>query len=382
MDYTFLIQYWWFLISLLGALLVFLLFVQGGQTLIPQLSKNDLEETMLVNSIGRKWEFTFTTLVVFGGAFFAAFPLFYSTSFGGAYWVWMTILFCFIIQAVSFEFRSKEKNFLGKKTYNTFLLINGYGATFLLGVAVGTFFTGSEFVVNKDNITSPFMPVISQWTNSFHGLEALLNPRNLLLGFVVLSLSRTLGSLYFLNNINDDTIRQRAKRSATYCGTIFVVLFVTFLTVTLLSKGYAVDKETSIVSMEKFKYFNNLIEMPAVLAMLLAGTLSVLYGLGKTIFSKTIYTKGIWFAGIGTILAILSLFLTLGYNNTAFYPSTFNLQSSLTIFNSSSSHFTLRVMSIVSLLMPIVLAYIFYTWRKMDKKSITKEEMQEEGHKY
>ncbi|MBP6429776.1 MAG: cytochrome d ubiquinol oxidase subunit II [Bacteroidales bacterium] len=382
MDYTFLIQYWWFLISLLGALLVFLLFVQGGQTLIPQLSKNDLEETMLVNSIGRKWEFTFTTLVVFGGAFFAAFPLFYSTSFGGAYWVWMTILFCFIIQAVSFEFRSKEKNFLGKKTYNAFLLINGYGATFLLGVAVGTFFTGSEFVVNKDNITSPFMPVISQWTNSFHGLEALLNPRNLLLGFVVLSLSRTLGSLYFLNNINDDTIRQRAKRSATYCGTIFVVLFVTFLTVTLLSKGYAVDKETSIVSMEKFKYFNNLIEMPAVLAMLLAGTLSVLYGLGKTIFSKTIYTKGIWFAGIGTILAILSLFLTLGYNNTAFYPSTFNLQSSLTIFNSSSSHFTLRVMSIVSLLMPIVLAYIFYTWRKMDKKSITKEEMQEEGHKY
>ncbi len=382
MDYTFLIQYWWFLISLLGALLVFLLFVQGGQTLIPQLSKNDLEETMLVNSIGRKWEFTFTTLVVFGGAFFAAFPLFYSTSFGGAYWVWMTILFCFIIQAVSFEFRSKEKNFLGKKTYNAFLLINGYGATFLLGVAVGTFFTGSEFVVNKDNITSPFMPVISQWTNSFHGLEALLNPRNLLLGFVVLSLSRTLGSLYFLNNINDDTIRQRAKRSATYCGTIFVVLFVTFLTVTLLSKGYAVDKETGIVSMEKFKYFNNLIEMPAVLAMLLAGTLSVLYGLGKTIFSKTIYTKGIWFAGIGTILAILSLFLTLGYNNTAFYPSTFNLQSSLTIFNSSSSHFTLRVMSIVSLLMPIVLAYIFYTWRKMDKKSITKEEMQEEGHKY
>ncbi|MFA7082728.1 MAG: cytochrome d ubiquinol oxidase subunit II [Bacteroidales bacterium] len=382
MDYTFFIQYWWFLISLLGALLVFLLFVQGGQTLIPQLSKNDLEETMLVNSIGRKWEFTFTTLVVFGGAFFAAFPLFYSTSFGGAYWVWMTILFCFIIQAVSFEFRSKEKNFLGKKTYNAFLLINGYGATFLLGVAVGTFFTGAEFVVNKDNITSPFMPVISQWTNSFHGLEALANPRNLLLGFVVLSLSRTLGSLYFLNNINDDTIRQRAKRSATMCGTMFVVLFVTFLTVTLLSKGYAVDPQTGIVSMEKYKYFNNLIDMPAVLAMLLVGTLSVLFGLGKTIFSKTIYTKGIWFAGIGTILAILSLFLTLGYNNTAFYPSTFNLQSSLTIFNSSSSHFTLRVMSVVSLLMPIVLAYIFYTWRKMDKKSITKEEMQEEGHKY
>ncbi len=382
MDYNFLIQYWWFIISLLGALLVFLLFVQGGQTLIPQLSKNELEETMLVNSIGRKWEFTFTTLVVFGGAFFAAFPLFYSTSFGGAYWVWMLILFCFIIQAVSFEFRSKENNFLGKKTYNAFLLINGYGATFLLGVAVGTFFTGSEFVVNKDNITSPFMPVISQWTNPFHGLEALLNPRNLLLGFVVLALSRTLGSLYFINNINDDTLRQRAKRSATMCGSAFVLLFVTFLTVTLLSKGFAVDPETGLVSMEKYKYFNNLIEMPALLVMLLLGTLSVLYGLGKTIFSKTIYTKGIWFAGIGTVLAILSLFLNLGYNNTAFYPSTFNIQSSLTIHNASSSHFTLRVMAVVSLLMPIVLSYIFYTWRKIDKTPITKEEMQEQGHKY
>jgi len=382
MDYNFLIQYWWFIISLLGALLVFLLFVQGGQTLIPQLSKNELEETMLVNSIGRKWEFTFTTLVVFGGAFFAAFPLFYSTSFGGAYWVWMLILFCFIIQAVSFEFRSKENNFLGKKTYNAFLLINGYGATFLLGVAVGTFFTGSEFVVNKDNITSPFMPVISQWTNPFHGLEALLNPRNLLLGFVVLALSRTLGSLYFINNINDDTLRQRAKRSATICGSAFVLLFVTFLTVTLLSKGFAVDPETGMVSMEKYKYFNNLIEMPTLLVMLLLGTLSVLYGLGKTIFSKTIYTKGIWFAGIGTVLAILSLFLNLGYNNTAFYPSTFNIQSSLTIHNASSSHFTLRVMAVVSLLMPIVLSYIFYTWRKIDKTPITKEEMQEQGHKY
>lgn len=382
MDYNFLIQYWWFIISLLGALLVFLLFVQGGQTLIPQLSKNELEETMLVNSIGRKWEFTFTTLVVFGGAFFAAFPLFYSTSFGGAYWVWMLILFCFIIQAVSFEFRSKENNFLGKKTYNAFLLINGYGATFLLGVAVGTFFTGSEFVVNKDNITSPFMPVISQWTNPFHGLEALLNPRNLLLGFVVLALSRTLGSLYFINNINDDTLRQRAKRSATMCGSAFVLLFVTFLTVTLLSKGFAVDPETGLVSMEKYKYFNNLIEMPALLVMLILGILSVLYGLGKTIFSKTIYTKGIWFAGIGTVLAILSLFLNLGYNNTAFYPSTFNIQSSLTIHNASSSHFTLRVMAVVSLLMPIVLSYIFYTWRKIDKTPITKEEMQEQGHKY
>lgn len=382
MDYNFLIQYWWFIISLLGALLVFLLFVQGGQTLIPKLGKTEIEKTMLVNSIGRKWEFTFTTLVTFGGAFFAAFPLFYSTSFGGAYWVWMIILFCFIIQAVSFEFRKKENNFLGTKTYNTFLLINGYGGTFLLGVAVGTFFTGSEFSVNKENITNSIMPIISQWINPYHGLEALLNPRNLLMGLVVLFLSRMLGSLYFINNINDITIRQRAKKTATISGTIFVILFVTFLLITFLSEGFTLDPQSQLVSMEKYKYFTNLIEMPIVFAMLLVGVISVLYGLGKTIFSKTIYTKGIWFASTGAVLAVLSLFLILGYNNTSYYPSTFNIQSSLTIYNSSSSFFTLKVMSVVSLLIPFVLAYIFYTWRKMDKTSITKEEMQEEGHKY
>lgn len=382
MDYNFFIQYWWFVISLLGAILVFLLFVQGGQTLIPQLGKSEIEKTMMVNSIGRKWEFTFTTLVTFGGAFFAAFPLFYSTSFGGAYWVWMIILFCFIIQAVSFEFRKKENNFLGEKTYNTFLLINGFGGTFLLGVAVGTFFTGSEFVVNKENIANPIMPIISQWTNPLHGLEALANPRNLLLGLVVLFLSRTLGSLYFINNINDQTLQERAKKALKVCGTVFVVLFVTFLTITLLSEGFAVDKETGLVSMEKYKYFNNLIEMPVVLAMLLIGVVLVLFGLGKTMFSKAIFRKGIWFAGIGTVLAVLSLFLIAGYNNTAYYPSIFNPQSSLTIYNSSSSLFTLKTMSIVSLIIPFVLAYIFYTWRKMDKVSITKEEMQEDGHKY
>lgn len=382
MDYNFFIQYWWFIISLLGAILVFLLFVQGGQTLIPQLGKTEIEKTMLVNSIGRKWEFTFTTLVTFGGAFFASFPLFYSTSFGGAYWVWMIILFCFIIQAVSFEFRKKENNFLGEKTYNTFLLINGFGGTFLLGVAVGTFFTGSEFVVNKENIANPIMPIISQWTNPLHGLEALANPRNLLLGLVVLFLSRTLGSLYFINNINDQTLQERAKKALKVCGTVFVVLFVTFLVITFLSEGFAVDKETGIVSMEKYKYFNNLIEMPVVLAMLLIGVVLVLYGLARTMFSKTIFRKGIWFAGIGTVMAVLSLFLIAGYNNTAYYPSTFNLQSSLTIYNSSSSLFTLKTMSIVSLIIPFVLAYIFYAWRKMDKVSITKEEMQEDGHKY
>lgn len=382
MDYNFFIQYWWFVISLLGAILVFLLFVQGGQTLIPQLGKTEIEKTMMVNSIGRKWEFTFTTLVTFGGAFFAAFPLFYSTSFGGAYWVWMIILFCFIIQAVSFEFRKKENNFLGEKTYNTFLLINGFGGTFLLGVAVGTFFTGSEFVVNKENIANPIMPIISQWTNPLHGLEALANPRNLLLGLVVLFLSRTLGSLYFINNINDQTLQERAKKALKVCGTVFVVLFVTFLTITFLADGFAVDKETGLVSMEKYKYFNNLIEMPVVLAMLLIGVVLVLFGLGKTMFSKAIFRKGIWFAGIGTVMAVLSLFLIAGYNNTAYYPSTFNPQSSLTIYNSSSSLFTLKTMSIVSLIIPFVLAYIFYAWRKMDKVSITKEEMQEDGHKY
>lgn len=382
MDYNFFIQYWWFVISLLGAILVFLLFVQGGQTLIPQLGKSEIEKTMMVNSIGRKWEFTFTTLVTFGGAFFAAFPLFYSTSFGGAYWVWMIILFCFIIQAVSFEFRKKENNFLGEKTYNTFLLINGFGGTFLLGVAVGTFFTGSEFVVNKENIANPIMPIISQWTNPLHGLEALANPRNLLLGLVVLFLSRTLGSLYFINNINDQTLQERAKKALKVCGTVFVVLFVTFLTITFLADGFAVDKETGLVSMEKYKYFNNLIEMPVILAMLLIGVVLVLFGLGKTMFSKTIFRKGIWFAGIGTVMAVLSLFLIAGYNNTAYYPSIFNPQSSLTIYNSSSSLFTLKTMSIVSLIIPFVLAYIFYAWRKMDKVSITKEEMQEDGHKY
>lgn len=382
MDYNFFIQYWWFVISLLGAILVFLLFVQGGQTLIPQLGKSEIEKTMMVNSIGRKWEFTFTTLVTFGGAFFAAFPLFYSTSFGGAYWVWMIILFCFIIQAVSFEFRKKENNFLGEKTYNTFLLINGFGGTFLLGVAVGTFFTGSEFVVNKENIANPIMPIISQWTNPLHGLEALANPRNLLLGLVVLFLSRTLGSLYFINNINDQTLQERAKKALKVCGTVFVVLFVTFLTITFLAEGFAVDKETGLVSMEKYKYFNNLIEMPVILAMLLIGVLLVLYGLARTMFSKTIFRKGIWFAGIGTVMAVLSLFLIAGYNNTAYYPSIFNPQSSLTIYNSSSSLFTLKTMSIVSLIIPFVLAYIFYAWRKMDKVSITKEEMQEDGHKY
>lgn len=381
MDYNFFIQYWWFIISLLGALLVFLLFVQGGQTLIPWLAKNDIERTMLINSIGRKWEFTFTTLVTFGGAFFASFPLFYSTSFGGAYWVWMIILFCFIIQAVSYEFRTKENNILGTKTFDTFLLINGFGGAFLLGTAVGTFFTGSEFVINKENIANPMMPIISQWTNPLHGIEALFNVRNLLLGAVVLSLARTLGLLYFINNIHNQTIQDRAKKLLRICGTGFVLLFVTFLIVTFLSEGFGVDTQGNVI-MVKYKYFLNYIEMPFLLGILLVGVLLVLYGLIKTIFTKTLFTKGIWYVGTGAVLAVLSLLLNVGYNNTAYYPSTFDLQSSLTIYNSSSSLFTLKAMSVVSIIIPFVLAYIFYAWRKMDKKPITKEEMEGGDHKY
>ncbi|MDD4544378.1 MAG: cytochrome d ubiquinol oxidase subunit II [Bacteroidales bacterium] len=382
MDYNFYIQYWWFIISLLGSVLVFLLFVQGGQTLIPTISKNDLERTMLVNSLGRKWEFTFTTLVTFGGAFFAAFPLFYSTSFGGAYWLWMIILFCFIIQAISFEFRKKDNNVLGTKTYDTFLLINGYGGSFLLGIAVATFFTGSEFSVNKENITNPFMPIISQWANSFHGLEAITNPINILLGLTVLMLARTNALLYFINNINDDTIRTRSKKQLWICGTGFVVLFIAFLLVIFLIKGYAVNPQDGVVFLQKNKYFLNYIENLWLLVILLSGVVLVLFGLIKTLFSKKLFTKGIWFVGSGSILAVLSLFLNLGYNNTAYYPSSFDINSSLTIYNSSSSLFTLKTMSVVSLLIPIVFAYIFYAWRKIDNKPITKEEMQEGGHKY
>ena len=382
MDYNFYIQYWWFIISLLASVLVFLLFVQGGQTLIPTISKNDLERTMLVNSLGRKWEFTFTTLVTFGGAFFAAFPLFYSTSFGGAYWLWMIILFCFIIQAISFEFRKKDNNVLGTKTYDTSLLINGYGGSFLLGIAVATFFTGSEFSVNKENITNPFMPIISQWANSFHGLEAITNPINILLGLTVLMLARTNALLYFINNINDDTIKTRSKKQLWICGTGFVIMFVAFLLVIFLIKGYAVNPQDGVVFLQKNKYFLNYIENLWLLVILLSGVVLVLFGLIKTLFSKKLFTKGIWFVGSGSILAVLSLFLNLGYNNTAYYPSSFDINSSLTIYNSCSSLFTLKTMSVVSLLIPIVFAYIFYAWRKIDNKPITKEEMQEGGHKY
>ena len=377
MTYTFFQQYWWFIISLLGGLLVFLLFVQGGQTLLSTIAKNELERKMLVNSLGRKWEFTFTTLVTFGGAFFASFPLFYSTSFGGAYWVWLIILICFVLQAVSYEFRSKAGNLFGQKTYDTFLLINGLLGTILLGAAVATFFTGSEFIVNKDNLTNPIMPIISTWANPLHGLEAALNVRNLCLGLAVFFLARTLASLYFMNNIADTTIFNRAKKQMLYNAVPFLVFFLTFLIWTLLAKGFAVNPENGEVFMQQYKYFFNLIEMPIILILFLVGVLLLLFGLIRSLICKKPYIYGIWFAGIGTVLAVLCLFLIAGYNNTSYYPSVTDLQSSLTIYNSSSSLFTLKTMSIVSLFIPFVLAYIYLAWRAMDRKKIDAAEMED-----
>jgi cytochrome d ubiquinol oxidase subunit II len=381
MNYIFFQQYWWFLISLLGAILVFLLFVQGGQTLIYRIGKTDLEQTMLINSLGRKWEFTFTTLVTFGGAFFASFPLFYSTSFGGAYWLWMVILFCFIIQAVSYEYRSKKGNLFGKRFYEILLFINGVGGLFLLGTFVATMFNGSAFLVNKSNLTDVMNPVISNWTNSFHGLEAIINPFNAILGIAVFFLARSMASMYFINSINDETIEKRCRKQLLINIAVFLLFFLTFLVYILLKEGFAVDAETGTVYMEKSKYFINLIEMPLLSAILLLGVVSLLFGVIKTLIN-TEYKKGIWFAGSGTICVVLVLFLITGWNNTSYYPSTSDIQSSLTIQNSSSSFFTLKVMSIVSLIIPFVAAYIFYAWRAINKKPIDKDEMLSEDHKY
>ena len=373
-------HYWWFLISLLGALLVFLLFVQGGQSLLATMGKTEIEKSMMINSLGRKWEFTFTTLVVFGGAFFASFPLFYSTSFGGAYWLWMAILFSFIIQAVSYEYRSKSGNFLGKKTYDAFLLINGVVGPVLLGIAVGTFFTGADFVVNKGNLTTAGSPVISSWANDWHGLEALLDVRNLLLGFTVFFLARTQGALYFMNNINDNDIFEKSRKQVLLNGIIFVLLFLSFVTATLLADGYEIGASGAIYE-RPYKYFYNFVEMPWVAVLFLAGVVLVLYATIRSIFGQH-FTRGIWFSGIGTILVVLSLFFIAGYNHTPYYPSAVDMPSSLTIYNSSSSLFTLQTMSVVSLLIPFVLAYIFYVWRAMDKKPITEQEMKSDEHKY
>lgn len=379
--YIFLQHYWWFVVSLLGALLVFLLFVQGGNSLLFCLGKTEEQKKMMINSTGRKWEFTFTTLVTFGGAFFASFPLFYSTSFGGAYWLWMIILFSFVLQAVSYEFQSKAGNLLGKTTYRTFLVINGVVGPVLLGGAVATFFTGSNFYINKGNIADAAMPVISQWANGWHGLDALLNPWNVVLGLAVFFLARILGALYFINNINEDDLVKRCRRALWGNTALFLVFFLAFVIRTLLADGYAVRPETGEVFMEPYKYLTNFLQMPVVLLVFLVGVVAVLWGIIRTLW-KPAFDKGIWFAGAGTVLTVLALLLVAGYNNTAYYPSTHDLQSSLTLANSCSSQFTLKVMAYVSILVPFVLAYIFYTWRSIDNRKIDAKEMEEGGHAY
>ena len=376
MTYECLQQYWWFLVSLLGALLVFLMFVQGANSLIFSLGANDVERRLIVNSTGRKWEFTFTTLVTFGGAFFASFPLFYSTSFGGAYWLWMIILFSFVVQAVSYEFQNKLGNLLGTRTYQWCLVANGILGPLLLGGAVATFFNGSNFLVAKDNMVDGFelQPVISSWANASHGLDALLDPWNLVLGFAVFFLARVLGILYVMNNVDDENIRCRGSVRLIGTAVPFVVLFVAFLVHVLLKDGFAYDPSTGVISIVPMKYLDNFITLWYVSLVLVVGVVLVLYGIIRTIVSKT-YICGIWPAGIGTVLTVLSLLLCAGLNNTAYYPSLADLQSSLTIANSSSSEFTLQVMSVVSILVPFVLAYIVYAWHSIDKKKLDKEEL-------
>jgi cytochrome d ubiquinol oxidase subunit II len=371
-SHLFLQHYWWIIVSLLAGILVFLMFVQGGQSLIFSLPQNDVQLTLLVNTLGRKWEFTFTTLVTFGGAFFASFPLFYATSFGGAYWVWIAILFSFTIQAVAYEYRSKPQNVLGKKTFDTFLLLNGSLGPFLIGTAVATFFTGSKFSLDQMNQV--------HWETPWYGLEALLNVRNLSLGLAVLLLSRINGLLYIINSIDDDNLNSRAHKSLLINSILFLVFFLFFIISLLLSKGFAVDALSGKITEESYKYFTNLIQMPLVFIIFLIGVVAVLYGIGMTLFGKS--NKGIWFTGTGTVLAVFSLFLLAGFNLTSFYPSTYDLQSSLTIFNASSSLFTLKTMMFVSFLVPLVIAYIWYAWQAINNKKITEDEMKSEGHVY
>jgi cytochrome d ubiquinol oxidase subunit II len=371
-SYLFLQSYWWVIISLLGSLLVFLMFVQGGQSMIFSLPDTDVRKTMIINALGRKWEFTFTTLVTFGGAFFAAFPLFYATSFGGAYWVWTAILFSFIIQAIAYEFRSKPANVFGKKTFDIFLFLNGALGPFLIGTAVGTFFTGSQYSLNNMfNV---------QWDNGWHGLESLINGRNLALGLSVLFLTRVNGLLYLINSVDDDEIINRSAKKLIINSISFLVFFLFFLVTLLVSEGYAVEKETGQVLLEKFKYLHNFIQMPVVLVLFLTGVVAVLYGIGITIFRSS--SKGIWFSGAGTVITVFALFLIAGFNGTSFYPSSSCLPSSLTIYNASSSQFTLKTMMYVSFIIPFVVAYIWYTWKAINKKRITEDEMKQEGHVY
>ena len=381
MTYTFLQHYWWFIVSLLGAILVFLLFVQGGNTLLYCLGKTERQRRLIMNATGRKWEFTFTTLVTFGGGFFASFPLFYSTSFGGAYWLWMIILFTFVLQAVSYEFQSKAGNLLGQKTYRAFLILNGVVGPVLLGGAVATFFTGSAFYVDKGNLTEA-MPVISHWANGWHGLDALANIWNVILGLAVFFLARILGALYFINNIDEADLVARSRRALWGNTALFLVFFLAFLVRTLVADGFAVRPDTGEIYMEPYKYLHNFLAMPAVLILFLVGVVGVLWGIIRTLW-KPGFDKGIWWAGIGTVLTVLALLLVAGYNHTAYYPSSVDLQSSLTIENSSSSPFTLKVMAYVSILVPFVLAYIIYAWRSINNRKLDAQELGDKGeHAY
>lgn len=379
-TYAFLQNYWWFIIALLGGILVFLLFVQGANAQLFSLGKTEIERQLIINSTGRKWEFTFTTLVTFGGAFFASFPLFYSTSFGGAYWVWILILLTFVLHSVSYEFQSRIGNDKYIKLFRIFLVINGLLAPFLIGAAVSTFFTGSDFIVNKNNMGS-MMPIISEWGNNWHGLDALADIRNWVFGFMLVFLSMTLGILYMLNNIDDAEFQNKLRLRLRIVAPCFVAFFLGTAIFIFTATGFAVDNE-GVVSLENYKYLHNLIQMPAVLIILLIGVVLVLWGIGMSMFCEKSFRKGIWPAGFGTVLVVIALFMIAGYNGTAFYPSYSDIQSSLTLQNSSSSMFTLKTMAIVSLIIPFVLAYIVYAWHSIDKKSITKKEIEETEDRY
>ena len=379
MTYEFLQNYWWVLIALLGGLLVALMFVQGANLHLGNRALSDTQKRMILNSTGRKWELTFTTLVTFGGAFFASFPLFYSTSFGGAYWVWVLLLITFVFQAVAYEFQNKKENLLGVKGFRIALMANGLLAPFLVGTAVGTFFTGSDFTVNKIAITDPSAPVISTWGNNWHGLEALGQYHAVLLGCTLMFLAAILGALYILNNVDDEGIHAQMRRCIKLAIGPFLLFFLSWTGILLCREGYAVSPD-GVVSLEPYKYLHNLLAMPVVLCMLLAGVVLVLYSLYLGAFSQS--RKGIWFAMPGTVLVVMSVFFLAGFNGTAYYPSCTDLQSSLYLENSCSSYFTLKVMACVSLLIPFVLAYIVYAWRQMDKKKITAEEITAEEHKY
>jgi cytochrome bd ubiquinol oxidase subunit II len=371
-SYLFLQHYWWMIISLLAGLLVFLMFVQGGQSMIFSLPGSDIQKTMIINALGRKWEFTFTTLVTFGGTFFASFPLFYATSFGGAYWVWVAILFSFIIQAIAYEYRSRPANVFGKRTFDIFLFLNGALGPLLIGTAVATFFTGSQFSLNYMNQVT--------WANPWHGLEALLDARNLALGLAILFLARTNGLLYLINSIDDKELYNRITNKLIINSVSFLAFFLFFLISILLSEGLAISPSSGNIVIEKFKYFHNFVQMPVVLILFLTGVIAVLYGIGSSIFKGS--RTGIWFAGSGTIISVFTLLLVAGLNNTPFYPSSSDISSSLTINNSSSSLFTLKTMMFVSFIIPFVAAYIWYAWKAINNRKITEEEMKEDGHVY